>query len=153
MRAVVQRVKEASATAGTEVVAEIGPGLLALVGFAQGDTGDDLLFIARKLPHLRIFPDESGKFALSAIHLGLSILVVSQFTLFGEVRRGNRPSFTEAEEPNRARELYDTFLLLLRSETGDARVRFTPFGAMLKVSLVNDGPVTIWMDSRERGRN
>lgn len=152
MRAVIQRVTSASVAVGSERVAAISRGLLALVGFQRGDTHDDLLYIAHKVPQLRIFPDEAGKFSLSLLHLGLSVLVVSQFTLFADTRKGLRPSFTDAEEPERSRELFDRFILLLKSEVGEDKVQYSPFGAMMKVSLVNDGPVTIWMDSREKTR-
>jgi D-tyrosyl-tRNA(Tyr) deacylase len=148
VRAVVQRVTRASVEVNGADVAGIGPGLLALVGFARGDHDEDLVYVARKIPHLRIFPDEDGKFSLSSLHLGLSVLVVSQFTLFGDVRRGNRPSFTGAEDPAPARALYERFILFLKAETGEEKVQSAPFGAMMKVCLVNDGPVTIWVDSR-----
>jgi D-tyrosyl-tRNA(Tyr) deacylase len=151
VRAVVQRVNRAAVETGGARVAEIGEGLLAFVGFGRGDTDEDLMYVARKVPHLRIFPDESGKFALSAVHLGLSLLVVSQFTLFGDVRRGKRPDFLQAEEPGIARDLYARFLLLLKAEVGEDRVKSAPFGAMMRVHLINDGPVTIWIDSREKG--
>ncbi|MFZ9889149.1 MAG: D-aminoacyl-tRNA deacylase [Myxococcota bacterium] len=145
MRAVVQRVSHASVEVSGEGIASIGPGLLVLVAAAEGDGPEDLQWIGRKLCGLRIFPDAAGKMNLSVIQAGGSILVVSQFTLCGDVSRGMRPSFTTAMEPGRASAMINELVRLLRErvvvETGC-------FGADMKVALTNDGPVTLWLDSR-----
>ena len=145
MRAVVQRVSRASVTVEEQVVGEIGPGLLVLLGVSTADTNAAADYLAEKIAGLRIFEDDSGKINLSVADVGGAVLAVSQFTLYGDVRRGKRPSFDEAARPERARELYDSFVAAirrhgLRCETGQ-------FQAMMSVSLVNEGPVTILLDS------
>lgn len=145
MRAVVQRVSRASVTVDGVVVGEVGSGLLVLLGVAAGDTEDDADYLAEKIAGLRIFEDEGGKMNRSIADEGGSILAVSQFTLYGDVRRGKRPSFDGAARPERARELYDYFVAQVRAcglhcETGQ-------FQAMMSVSLINEGPVTLLLDS------
>jgi D-tyrosyl-tRNA(Tyr) deacylase len=145
MRAVVQRVSRASVTVEEQVVGEIGPGLLVLLGVSTADTNAAADYLAEKIAGLRIFEDDSGKINLSVADVGGAVLAVSQFTLYGDLRRGKRPSFDEAARPERARELYDSFVAAirrhgLRCETGQ-------FQAMMSVSLVNEGPVTILLDS------
>ncbi|MFP5236773.1 MAG: D-aminoacyl-tRNA deacylase [Acidobacteriota bacterium] len=145
MRAVVQRVSRASVAVGGEMVGEIGPGLLVLLGVSVNDSEADADYLAEKVCGLRIFEDEGGKMNLSVAETGGAVLAVSQFTLYGDVRRGKRPSFDDAARPERARELYDYFVaqirrLGLRCETGQ-------FQAMMSVSLLNEGPVTILLDS------
>jgi D-tyrosyl-tRNA(Tyr) deacylase len=147
MRAVVQRVTRASVRVGGQLSGEIGPGLLVLLGVAQEDTTADADYLAEKIAGLRIFEDEAGKLNLSVHDAGGAVLAVSQFTLFGDVRRGKRPSFDEAARPEQARELYEYFVaeirnLGLRCETGC-------FQAMMQVELVNSGPVTILLDSKK----
>lgn len=145
MRAVVQRVSSASVKVGGRVVGAIGPGLLVLLGVSTADTESDADYLSEKIAGLRIFEDEQGKMNLSVEDAGGAVLVVSQFTLYGDVRRGRRPSFDDAARPDRARELYEYFAAQLRNrglrcETGE-------FRAMMSVSLVNEGPVTILLDS------
>ncbi len=147
MRAVVQRVNRASVKVGEEITGEIGRGLLVLLGVARGDIKADADYLAEKVAGLRIFEDEAGKMNLSVADTGGAVLAVSQFTLFGDVRRGKRPSFDAAARPERARELYEYFVeriraLGLRCETGR-------FQAMMDVELVNSGPVTILIDSQK----
>ena len=145
MRAIVQRVIRAQVSVGEEVVGRIGPGLLVLLGVAKTDTQADADYLAGKIVGLRIFDDENGKMNLSLPEIGGSVLAVSQFTLYGDVRKGRRPSFDAAAPPQVANELYEYFVRKIREaglacETGR-------FQAMMKVDLVNDGPVTILMDS------
>lgn len=147
MRAVVQRVSRASVKVGDEVTGEIGKGLLVLLGVAQEDTEADADYLAEKIAGLRIFEDDAGKMNLSVIDVGGAVLAVSQFTLFGDVRRGKRPSFDAAARPELARRLYEYFVervrgLGLRCETGR-------FQEMMQVALINSGPVTIIVDSKK----
>ena len=146
MRAVIQRVKAATVYVDDRVSGKIGSGLLVFVGVGKGDGENDISYMASKIPDLRIFEDASGKFNLSLRENSGEILVVSQFTLFGDCRRGRRPSFTEAEEPTAARNLYDRLILKLR-ERGIS-VQTGEFQAHMEVHLVNDGPVTLLLDSR-----
>lgn len=145
MRAVVQRVSKASVTIGGTVVGEIGLGLVVLLAVSVKDAEADADYLAEKIAGLRIFEDDDGKMNRSVIDVGGAVLAISQFTLYGDVRRGKRPSFDEAARPDRARELYEHFVvqirrLNLRCETGQ-------FQAMMSVSLINEGPVTILLDS------
>lgn len=145
MRAVVQRVSKASVTVDGTIVGEIGAGLLVLVGVGLNDGEADADYLAEKVCGLRIFEDDAGKMNRSVAEIGGAVLAVSQFTLYGDVRRGKRPSFDEAARPERARELYEYFVGQiqkrgLRCETGQ-------FQAMMSVSLVNEGPVTLLLDS------
>ena len=146
MRAVVQRVLEASVTVDAEVVGRVGPGLLVLLGVGKQDTDADAAWMADKLAHLRIFEDEAGKMNRSLLDGSRQLLVVSQFTLYGDARKGRRPSFIEAAEPVEARRLYELCCARLR-EAGLA-VGQGVFAADMKVALVNDGPVTLLLDSR-----
>ena len=145
MRAVIQRVSRAQVSVGEEVVGKIGAGLLVLLGIAKTDTQADADYLAGKIVGLRIFEDESGKMNLSLAETGGSVLAVSQFTLYGDVRKGRRPSFDEAAPPQLANGLYEYFVSKIREaglvcETGR-------FQARMEVELVNDGPVTILLDS------
>lgn len=147
MRAVVQRVSRASVKVGDEITGEIERGLLVLLGVAHEDTEADAEYLAEKIAGLRIFEDDAGKMNLSAMDVGGAVLAVSQFTLFGDVRRGKRPSFDAAARPELARRLYEYFVervrkLGLRCETGR-------FQEMMEVELINSGPVTILMDSKK----
>jgi D-aminoacyl-tRNA deacylase len=149
MRAVVQRVSSASVTVDTLITGSIGPGLLVLLGAGTGDTEADLAYIVDKLVNLRIFPDDAGKMNRSVLDVAGGVLVVSQFTLYGDARRGRRPAFTEALEPVAARALYEQALGALRA-AGVVRVEAGEFAADMRVVLVNDGPVTILLDSRKQ---
>ncbi|MEE2840507.1 MAG: D-aminoacyl-tRNA deacylase [Acidobacteriota bacterium] len=147
MRAVIQRVDEARVTVDGNVVGKISKGLLVFLGIATDDGEDDLAFLKKKILNLRIFPDAEGKMNLSLVDTGSAVLLVSQFTLYGDCRKGNRPSFIRAAEPDRARALYQELLRQLRSE--NIRVESGEFQAMMKVDLVNDGPVTLIVDSKK----
>ncbi|MFS8533737.1 MAG: D-aminoacyl-tRNA deacylase [Limnochordales bacterium] len=147
MRAVIQRVRSANVQVDGQVVGRIGRGLLVLLGVGQGDGEADAVFMADKVAGLRIFEDDQGKMNLAPADVGAEFLVVSQFTLYGDIRKGRRPSFTEAAPPERARELYERFLELLRAR--GFRVESGIFGAKMLVQLENDGPVTLWFDTAE----
>jgi D-tyrosyl-tRNA(Tyr) deacylase len=144
MRIVLQRVARARVTVDERVTGEIGPGLMLLVGFTDGDSDDTLAWMADKVAGLRIFPDGEGKMNRSVHDAGGGLLVVSQFTLYGDARRGRRPSFVDAARPEVAIPLYERFLEMLRA-TGLA-VQTGEFGAMMQVELVNDGPVTLILE-------
>jgi D-tyrosyl-tRNA(Tyr) deacylase len=145
MRAVVQRVSRAKVAANGEITGEIGLGLLVLLGVGQGDTHDDADYLADKIIGLRIFEDDGGKMNLSVVDVGGAVLAVSQFTLYGDVRRGKRPSFDAAAPPQQARELYEYFVGKIRA--AGLRCETGRFQEMMKVELVNEGPVTILLDS------
>jgi D-aminoacyl-tRNA deacylase len=147
MRAVVQRVRTASVTVGERRVGSVGQGLLVYLGVGTGDAEKDLDYLVGKVAGLRIFSDEQGHMNRSVLDVGGGALVVSQFTLFGDVRRGKRPSFTEAMAPDEANALYGRFCERL-SALGVSVAR-GEFGAMMMVSSVNDGPVTILLDSKK----
>ncbi|MEA2206771.1 MAG: D-aminoacyl-tRNA deacylase [Blastocatellia bacterium] len=147
MRAVVQRVKRSSVSVNSQIVGEIGPGLLVLLGIARDDTKLDSAYVSDKIAALRIFDDEEGKMNLSLKETGGEVLIVSQFTLYGDVRRGLRPSWIEAAAPEVAEPLYDFFVRQMRSLV--EVVATGSFRAMMDVELVNDGPVTILLDSRK----
>ena len=144
MRAVVQRVAQARVEVGGEVVGEIGRGLLVYLGVGKTDTDRDLAYVLRKVTGLRVFPDETGKMTLGASDVGGQMLVVSQFTLYGDVRRGQRPSFDEAMPSAEAERVCARFVTEARATLPVATGRF---GADMQVSSVNDGPVTIVIDS------
>ena len=149
MRIVLQRVKSASVSIEGLVVGEIEQGFLLLVGVGPNDTRDDASYLARKIAGMRIFSDENGKMNLSIDQVGGKILSVSQFTLFADTKKGNRPSFTEAASPEAANKLYEEFNEILRTEYG-LIVETGEFGADMQVSLVNDGPVTILLDTKNQ---
>lgn len=146
MRAVVQRVSNAQVSVAGEVVGSIGLGLLVLIGVGQADTAEDAAYIASKVLGLRIFSDQQGKMNLSVTEVGGAILAVSQFTLHGDARRGRRPSYSAAAAPEMADQLYQQTVQLLRA--GGTPVSTGVFQAMMQVSLCNDGPVTILLDSQ-----
>jgi len=148
MRAVVQRVTRASVTVDTRVTGAIERGLLVFLGAGQGDGPTDLAYLVDKITNLRIFPDDAGKMNRSVLDIGGAVLVVSQFTLYGDVRQGRRPAFTSALEPVAARALYEQSLDALRT-AGVTHVAAGEFGADMAVDLLNDGPVTILLDSRK----
>jgi len=145
MRAVVQRVREAFVKVDGRVVGEIGPGVLIFLGVGQDDREKDCDFLSNKISHLRIFSDEKGLMNRSLLESGGEVLVVSQFTLWGDCRKGRRPSFARAARPDLAKELYEYFIGLMRG-TG-LRVATGEFQEMMDVHLINDGPVTIVVDS------
>jgi D-aminoacyl-tRNA deacylase len=145
MRAVVQRVSRAKVTVGEEVTGEIGVGLLVLLGVGREDTEADALYLAEKICGLRVFEDDQGKMNRSAAEAGGSLLAVSQFTLYGDVRKGKRPSFDAAAPPDKARQLYQFFVERIRK--AGLRCETGRFQEMMQVELVNEGPVTILLDS------
>lgn len=145
MRACVQRVREAQVTVAGEVTGRIGTGLVVLLGIAPGDTNTEVTYLAEKLVGLRVFDDSDGKMNLSVADVGGSMLVVSQFTLYGDCRKGRRPSFTGAALPAHAEPLYEEFLDQVRQR--GITVAAGVFRAAMLVSLVNDGPVTLWLDT------
>lgn len=147
MRAVVQRVHAARVEVEGEIVGAIDRGLCAFVGAARADGDEDLAWVARKLVALRVFPDATGKMSRSVLDVGGAILLVSQFTLFGDVSAGNRPSFTAAQEPELARASLEALRERLATEVP---VQTGRFGADMRVIVDNDGPVTLWLDSRAR---
>ena len=148
MRAVIQRVTSASVTVAGELVSEIGEGLLIFLGIAHDDTEAELDYIANKVINLRIFEDSDGKMNRSLLETGGAALVVSQFTLYGDCRKGRRPSFIDAARPEQAKALYEQFIDVLTSR--DVPTQGGTFQAMMDVQLVNDGPVTILLDSRKQ---
>ena len=150
MRALVQRVSHASVTIAGETVGSIGPGLVILLGISRDDDEDDSRHIVGKSVNLRVFADEEGRFDRSALDIGAELLVVSQFTLYGDTRRGRRPSFTEAAPPEQAEALFNHTLGLFK-ESGLV-VQAGRFQAHMLVSIHNDGPVTIMLDSSDRLR-
>ncbi|HHZ93245.1 TPA: D-tyrosyl-tRNA(Tyr) deacylase [Candidatus Poribacteria bacterium] len=145
MRAVVQRVKSASVTVDGELVSEIGSGLLVFLGVSKDDQLEDIDYLAQKVANLRIFGDEDGKMNKSLLDIGGSALIVSQFTLYGDCRKGRRPSFIEASPPEKANKLYEEFIDAL-NELG-VLGKGGIFQAMMDVQLINDGPVTMLLDS------
>jgi D-tyrosyl-tRNA(Tyr) deacylase len=147
MRAVVQRVTDARVDVAGEIVGEIGAGFLVLLGVAGDDANTDADYLADKTVNLRVFDDDEGKMNRSLLETGGAMLVVSQFTLYGDVRRGRRPSYSDAAEPEKANQLYEYFVDRVRSF--GVKVESGVFQAMMKVSLTNDGPVTILLDSRK----
>ena len=149
MRALIQRVREASVNVGGHVVGAIGPGILVLAAMAADDGEADRDWLARKIVALRIFDDDGGVMNRSITDVAGAILAVSQFTLFASTRKGNRPSWSGAAPPEIAKPKFDDFVAALARERGQA-VATGEFGAMMQVALVNDGPVTIWLDSRDR---
>ncbi len=148
MRAVIQRVEQASVSVEGEIRGQIGAGFLVLIGVEEGDGDADFKYIADKVPNLRVFEDEQGKMNRSLLDVGGELLAVSQFTLLGDARGGRRPSFITAARPETADPMYERLVADWRAR--GIRVETGVFGAHMKVSLVNDGPVTILLDSRRR---
>ena len=149
MRALIQRVRQASVTIGGNSTAEIGAGLLVLLGIEEADTPEDIEWLAGKIARLRIFSDDAGQMNRCVIEVGGAVLVVSQFTLFASTKKGNRPSFIRAARPEQAIPLYEQFKLRMGAELGKP-VQSGEFGADMQIGLINDGPVTIWIDSTAR---
>lgn len=148
MKILLQRVSAGSVSVEGEIVGEIGAGVVLLVGITHTDSEAEVTKLAQKVAHLRIFEDENGKFNLSLLDTGGEALVVSQFTLYADARKGRRPSFTAAARPEHAAPLVDLFADRLRA-LGVPRVATGHFGASMLVNIANDGPVTIWLDSEE----
>lgn len=148
MRALLQRVTHGSVTVNDEIVGTIGAGLVLLVGTTHGDSEAEAVKLAQKVVHLRIFEDEEGKFNRSLMDVAGEILVVSQFTLYADARKGRRPSFTDAARPEQAEPLIEFFAAHLRT-LGVPKVATGRFGATMQVAIHNQGPVTIWLDSKE----
>ena len=146
MRAVVQRVKQSSVKVGNKIIGQIGSGLLVLLGVARGDTASDANYMVNKIINLRIFEDQDGKMNRSLLDTGGELLAVSQFTLLADCRKGRRPSFVAAAEPQQATDLYEKFVDLVREK--GVSVQTGRFQAMMEVALINDGPVTIIIESR-----
>jgi D-aminoacyl-tRNA deacylase len=149
MRALVQRVREASVSVDDRVTGTIGEGLLVLVGITDGDSPDDRDWLAHKLVHLRVFDDSEGVMNRSVRDTDGGILAVSQFTLYASTKKGHRPSWSAAARPEIAQPVFDAFVAALTAELGKP-VPTGVFGAHMRIALVNDGPVTIWLDSRTR---
>ena len=150
MRAVLQRVRHASVAVDGRTVGSIGRGIVVLLAVGRNDQPEDAAYIVDKTVNLRIFPDDAGRFDRSSLDVGAELLLVSQFTLYGDTRKGRRPSFTEAASPDAAAAQFDEVVERFRA-TG-LRVETGRFREMMDVSLVNDGPVTIWLDSADRHR-
>ncbi|MDP1675390.1 MAG: D-aminoacyl-tRNA deacylase [Bacteroidota bacterium] len=148
MRAVIQRVSSASVTIDRKLYSSIGSGLLILLGIKSGDGETEVKYLAEKCIGLRIFEDHEEKMNLSVKDVNGSILVVSQFTLYGDTRKGNRPSFVEAASPQIAEPLYEKFVSILQDSLGKEKVSTGVFRAMMDVALVNDGPVTVIVESK-----
>lgn len=149
MRVVLQRTQNARVKIAEEIVGEIDSGLLILLGIEEADTEEDIVWLVRKITRLRIFDDAKGTMNLSLLDTEKQALVVSQFTLHASTRKGNRPSYIKAAKPEIAKPMYEKFVLALEKEIGKP-VPTGEFGAMMEVSLINDGPVTILMDSKTR---
>jgi D-tyrosyl-tRNA(Tyr) deacylase len=149
MRAVIQRVRKASVSIDNRIKSEIGPGLLVFVGIEEVDSKDDAVWLAGKIVHLRIFNDADGVMNLSVSETDGSIMVISQFTLHAKTKKGNRPSYINAARPEKAIPIYESFVALVSGLSGKG-VATGEFGAMMDVSLVNDGPVTIIIDTKNR---
>ena len=149
MRVVIQRVSRASVTVEGKIVGSINQGLLVLVGVEDVDTKDDIDWLSKKIVNMRIFNDEDGLMNKSVVDMGGEVLIVSQFTLFAITKKGNRPSFIRASKPPIAVPLYEAFVEQMERDLGKPVARGV-FGADMKVELLNDGPVTIWMDTKDR---
>lgn len=149
MKALVQRVSEGGVYIESENYGEeIGRGMVILLGIKTGDTPEDVDFVAGKCCNLRIFEDSEEKMNLSLNDINGEVLIISQFTLYGDARRGNRPSFIEAARPEEAIPLYEKFVMRVKEKLGGGRVRTGKFGAMMRVKIINDGPVTIMVESK-----
>ncbi len=150
MRALVQRVTEGSVLiVEQKFYSEIKKGMVILLGVKEGDTEEDLNFVADKCSNLRIFEDENEKMNLSLKDINGEVLVISQFTLYGDARKGNRPSFTDAARSDAAEAMYEKFIMRMKSNLGNDKVKSGVFGAMMMVKIFNDGPVTILVESKQ----
>jgi len=149
MRAVIQRVSEASCTVDGQITGKIGQGLLILLGIEESDTSEDLQWLAQKITNMRIFSDENGLMNKALADINGEILLISQFTLFASTKKGNRPGFTRAAKPEKAVPMYKEMISELEKLTG-RKLQTGIFGADMKISLLNDGPVTIIMDTKDK---
>ena len=149
MRALIQRVSSASVTIGGETTGKIGKGILVLVGIENADTAEDLIWLSAKISNLRIFDDENGVMNLSIRDIDGEALIVSQFTLHARVKKGSRPSYIDAAPPSVSIPLYESFLAQMESDLGK-KPATGEFGAMMQVALMNDGPVTLWIDTKNK---
>lgn len=149
MKAIIQRVSESSVTINAKIVAQIQKGLLVLIGFEDSDTQEDILWLTTKIANLRIFGDENHVMNVSLKDIDGDLIIVSQFTLHGSTKKGNRPSYIKAAKPEIAVPLYEAFIAQMENELGK-KVQTGQFGADMKVALVNDGPVTIVIDTKNR---
>lgn len=151
MRAVVQRVSEGGVSIPKEnYYAEIKKGFVILLGIKNDDNENDILFVANKCSSLRIFEDENEKMNLSIKEINGDVLIISQFTLYGDAQKGNRPSFTDAARPEIAVPLYEKFIERMKSNLGESKIKCGIFGAMMRVKIINDGPVTIIIESKKK---
>lgn len=151
MRALVQRVSEAGVYIEKEnYKAEIEKGIVILLGIKNDDSDEDILFVADKCSNLRIFEDENEKMNLSLKDVNGEVLIISQFTLYGDAQKGNRPSFIEAARPEIAIPLYENFIHRMKSNLGEEKIKTGIFGAMMKVKIINDGPVTVLVESKQQ---
>jgi D-aminoacyl-tRNA deacylase len=148
MRALVQRVTKGSVTINNELYSQIGKGMVILLGVKEGDTEKDAEYLAGRLALLRIFEDDNEKMNLSLLDVKGSALVVSQFTLYGDTRKGNRPSYTDAAKPDIAEHLYEIFCSYLKKQIGEDKVSTGVFKSMMIVEIINDGPVTVMVESK-----
>lgn len=152
MRALVQRVSEAGVYIEKEnYTAEILKGMVILLGIKSDDSEEDVIFVADKCSNLRIFEDENEKMNLSLKSIDGEVLIISQFTLYGDAQKGNRPSFIEAARPETAIPLYNKFIERLKMNVGEDKIKTGIFGAMMKIKIINDGPVTIMVESKKTG--
>lgn len=149
MRAVIQRVSRASCSVGGNITGQIETGLLVLLGIESTDTSEDLVWLAQKIANIRIFSDENGLMNKSLADVSGRILLISQFTLFAQTKKGNRPGFTRSAKPDKAIPIYEQMIAELGKQT-ETKVETGIFGADMKISLLNDGPVTIWIDTKNR---
>lgn len=148
MRVLVQRVKRGSVTINNEMYSKIDKGMVILLGIKEGDSEDDAKYLAYRCANLRIFEDNNEKMNLSLLDIKGEALVVSQFTLYGDTRKGHRPSYTEAAKPEIAEKLYELFCKYLKEQVGDSNVKTGVFKAMMDVEIINDGPVTLMVESK-----
>ncbi|HMN24253.1 MAG TPA: D-aminoacyl-tRNA deacylase [Ignavibacteriaceae bacterium] len=154
MRALVQRVSEGSVYISEEnYKEEIGKGIVILLGIRSDDTENDLLFVADKCSNLRIFQDENDKMNLSLKDVDGEVLIISQFTLYGDAQKGNRPSFIDAARPETAIPIYEKFIERMEQNLGAEKIKTGKFGAMMQVKIINDGPVTILVESKKSDKN
>ncbi|MEO8231268.1 MAG: D-aminoacyl-tRNA deacylase [Ignavibacteriota bacterium] len=154
MRALVQRVSEGGVYISEEnYKEEIGKGIVILLGIKSNDTENDLLFVADKCSNLRIFQDENDKMNLSLKDIDGEVLIISQFTLYGDAQKGNRPSFIDAARPEIAIPIYEKFIERMKQNLGEEKIKTGKFGAMMQVKIINDGPVTILVESKKLDKN